>query len=90
MLGTSATTDVELQLSIVAATPPNVTVLEPCCNPKLLPVRVIWLPEIPNPGDRFEITGVSAGNANFATKPVGCPTEWFGKHSRVGKSLELV
>src|SRR5580700_3418388 len=52
--------DVLLQLLVWAAMPPNVTVLLPLVDPKLLPVTVTAVPDSPEVGDRLEITGAVA------------------------------
>jgi hypothetical protein len=55
--GTSATMPVELQPVGVAIVPLNVTALDPCVDPKFVPVIVIELPTDPEVGDRLVITG---------------------------------
>jgi hypothetical protein len=59
-LGTVATIDVVVQpVTVVAATPLNVTVLVPCGLPKLVPVIVIAAPTAPVAGDRVVIVGAA-------------------------------
>ncbi len=58
-VGTMATMDVLLQLEIVAVLPLNVTVLEPCVVPKLVPVMVTDEPGAPEIGETLVTTGVA-------------------------------
>ena len=58
--GTAATIDVLLQLETVAAVPLNFTVLEPCAEPKLVPVIVTDAPARPEVGDTLLIDGVGS------------------------------
>lgn len=55
--GTGTTMFVALQLVGVAALPLNETVLDPCVEPKLVPVIVIETPDAPDVGDKLEIFG---------------------------------
>ncbi len=58
-MGTSATMLVALQLETVAAVVPlNVTVLEPCADPKFEPEIVTKVPTGPEVGFRLVILGV--------------------------------
>jgi len=52
-LGTAATICVLLQLVGVEVTPPNATELDPCVEPKFVPVIVTDVPEAPLVGDRL-------------------------------------
>ncbi len=56
--GTAATIEVLLQLLTVAAVPLNLTVLEPCDEPKFVPVIVTDVPALPEVGDRLVMDGV--------------------------------
>ena len=58
--GTVATIEVALQLVIPAETPPNVTVLLPCVEPKLLPAIVTDAFAGAEVGDKVVIMGVCA------------------------------
>jgi hypothetical protein len=58
----------------VAATPPNVTLLAPCEEPKLLPLIVTCAPCAPAPGDRLPIAGV-VPPAPAARKATTCITQ---------------
>jgi hypothetical protein len=51
---------VALQLVGVAVVPLNVTALDPCVAPKLLPLIVTRAPIAPNVGDRVVIVGLDA------------------------------
>lgn len=55
--GTGTTMLVELQLVGVAGVPLNVTVLEPCEDPKFTPVIVTGVPAGPAVGERLDIPG---------------------------------
>lgn len=55
--GTGTTMPVLLQLVGVAAVPLNVTVLEPCVGPKLLPAMVTGVPTEPVVGERLVMFG---------------------------------
>jgi hypothetical protein len=55
--GTTATIDVALQLAMAAATPLNVTVLEPCVEPKPVPVIVTDAPTGAEAGETPLIAG---------------------------------
>ncbi len=57
--GTVAIMELALQLETVAAAPLNVTVLEPCVEPKFVPVIVTDVPMVPDVGDRLPIEGVN-------------------------------
>jgi hypothetical protein len=57
-IGTGRTIVVPLQLVGVAVIPLNVTVLEPCVEPKFAPVIVIGSPAVPADGLRLVIVGV--------------------------------
>jgi hypothetical protein len=66
-VGTTATIDVLLQLVTWAVTgdtlfnqSPNLTVLEPWVDPKLLPLMVTGVPVTPEAGDNVEMTGAAA------------------------------
>src|SRR5439155_9687355 len=67
--GTSATTLVLLQLRTAAETPLNVTTLDPCVAPKLLPLMVTEVPAGPIPGDKFEIFGTTVNVRPLLTFP---------------------
>jgi hypothetical protein len=57
-VGTVATIEVALQLPIVVAVVPlNATVLEPCVEPKFVPVIVTDAPTAPDVGDRLVMLG---------------------------------
>jgi len=56
--GTGTTMLVALQLVGVPAAPLNVTVLEPCVDPKFVPVIVTGVPTAPEVGDKLVILGV--------------------------------
>jgi hypothetical protein len=56
-VGTSATMFVELQLEGVAVVPLNVTVLDPCVEPKLVPVIVTEEPTAADVGERLVMLG---------------------------------
>jgi len=57
--GTVITIDVALQLvMVVAAVPLNVTALDPCAEPKLVPVIVTGAPTAPEVGDKLVMLGV--------------------------------
>jgi hypothetical protein len=56
--GTGTTTFVALQIVGVAAVPLNVTVLDPCVEPKFVPVMVTEAPTAPELGDSFVIARV--------------------------------
>ena len=56
--GTAAAILVALQLVGVTALPLNVTVLEPCVDPKFVPVIVTGVPTAPEVTDKFVILGV--------------------------------
>jgi hypothetical protein len=57
-VGTVATIDVVPQLvMVVAVVPLNVTVLEPCVEPKFVPVIATDVPTVPNVGERLVIFG---------------------------------
>jgi len=56
-LGTAAVMLVALQALTEARVPPNVTVLDPCVEPKLAPLMVIAAPMGPVVGDKPEIVG---------------------------------
>ena len=55
--GTGTTMLVALQLVGVAAVPLNETVLDPCVEPKFVPVIVIETPYAPEVGDKLEMLG---------------------------------
>src|SRR6266478_1959542 len=55
--GTAATMEVLLQLVVDAGLPPNLTVLVPLVEPKLVPVMVTEVPDAPEVGDRLVIDG---------------------------------
>ena len=55
--GTGTTMLVALQLVGVVAVPLNLTVLEPCVDPKFVPVMVTEVPTAPDVGDRLVILG---------------------------------
>jgi hypothetical protein len=57
--GTGTTMLVALQPEGVPGVPLNTTVLEPWLEPKLVPVIVTTVPNWPEAGDRFEITGAT-------------------------------
>lgn len=57
-LGTTATIVVELQLVIVAAVPLNVTVLDPCDDPKFVPLIVTDAPTAAELGFKLVTLGV--------------------------------
>jgi hypothetical protein len=57
--GTVAAIDVLLQLVVAATTVPNLTVLDPLVDPKLLPVMVTDTPVAPEVGFRLEMTGAA-------------------------------
>jgi hypothetical protein len=59
-LGTGTTMLVALQLVGVPAIPLNVTVLDPCVEPKLAPVIVTDVPTGPDVGDKLVMTGAFA------------------------------
>lgn len=60
-VGTFATMEVVLQLVIdVAVVPLNFTVLDPCVEPKFVPVIVADAPTAPEVGDRLVMLGVAA------------------------------
>jgi hypothetical protein len=59
-LGTGTTMLVALQLVGVPAIPLNVTVLDPCVEPKLAPVIVTDVPTGPDVGDKLVMTGALA------------------------------
>src|SRR5579864_5059387 len=56
-LGTAAVMLLALHALTVAATPANVTVLEPWAEPKLLPLMVTAAPMGPNVGDKLLSAG---------------------------------
>src|SRR5436190_1714744 len=56
--GTGTVMLVALQLVGVVAVPLNVTVLEPCVDPKFVPVIVTGVPTAPDVTDKFVILGV--------------------------------
>ena len=56
-VGTVAAIERSLQLVTGALNPLNVTVLDPCCAPKLVPVTVTGLPTAPDVGDRLVMFG---------------------------------
>jgi len=56
-LGTAAVMLVALQALTVAAIPPKVTLLDPCVEPKLVPVTVTEAPIGPEVGDKLVIVG---------------------------------
>jgi hypothetical protein len=58
-LGTGATICVLLQLVGVAVTPANATVLDPCVEPKFVPVIVTEVPVEPDVGDRLVRVGAA-------------------------------
>ena len=57
--GTVATMLVVFQLLAVAVVPLNVTVLDPCGDPKVVPVIVTGVPTTPDGGERLEMLGVT-------------------------------
>ena len=60
-VGTVATIEVALQLPIVVAVVPlNFTVLEPCVEPKFVPVIVTDAPTAPDVGDKLVMLGVGS------------------------------
>ena len=60
-VGTVATIEVALQLPIVVAVVPlNFTVLDPCVEPKFVPVIVTDAPMAPEVGDKLVILGVGS------------------------------
>jgi len=59
-VGTEATIEVALQLVDVALVPLNVTVLEPCVEPKLLPAMVTDALAAPELGVRLVMVGEAA------------------------------
>ena len=76
--GTAATILVLLQLEGVAEAPLNATALEPCVEPKSVPVMVTTVPTGPEVGEREEIVGGVAtvnGGAEMVFSP---PTTAFG------------
>ncbi len=56
-LGTGITIEVALQLAGVPEVPLNVTVLEPCVEPKFVPVIVTDAPTAPDVGERLVMLG---------------------------------
>ena len=56
--GTRTTMLVALQLAGIAETPPNVTMLVPCADPKFVPVIVTGVPTAPDVGDKLVTLGV--------------------------------
>jgi len=62
--GTGTVMLVALQLVGVVAVPLNVTVLEPCVDPKFVPVIVTGVPTAPDVTDKFVILGVG-GTVKF-------------------------
>jgi hypothetical protein len=75
-LGTGATMFVLLQLDGVAGLPLNVTVLEPCVAPKLVPVIVTEVPTIPELGERFVMAGgdITVKTTGLLAKPATLTT----------------
>jgi hypothetical protein len=60
-VGTVATIEVALQLPIVVAVVPlNFTVLDPCVEPKFVPVIVTDAPTAPDVGDKLVMFGVGS------------------------------
>ncbi len=55
--GTDVTIDVDFHVVAVAATPLNVTVLDPCGLPNPVPLIVTEVPTIPEVTDRLVILG---------------------------------
>jgi hypothetical protein len=60
---------VALQLVGDAGTPLNVTVLDPCVAPKLVPVIVTDVPTTPLVGDRLVTPGATPKSAPLLAKP---------------------
>jgi hypothetical protein len=56
-VGTVTLIEVALQLVTVAVVPLNLTVLDPCVEPKLVPVTVTAVPTAPEVGDRLVMLG---------------------------------
>lgn len=56
-VGTGAVMLVAVHAVGVAVVPPNATVLEPCVEPKPLPVMVTEVPTIPDVGEIVEMAG---------------------------------
>jgi hypothetical protein len=53
LAGTGTTIEVSLQLEGVAVTPLNVTLLDPCVAPNVVPVMVTAVPDSPKVGDKL-------------------------------------
>src|SRR5437016_13675836 len=70
--GTGTAMFVALQLVGVVAVPLNVTVLEPCVDPKFVPVIVTGVPTAPDVTDKFVILGVrrTAKSTPFPSTPL--------------------
>lgn len=69
--GTGTTMETAFQLAGVAKAPLNVTVLEPCATPKLVPLIVTDVPATPDVGDRLVMVGV--GRTVNATPLLAAP-----------------
>jgi len=67
--GTGTTMLVALQLVGDAGTPLNVTVLDPCAAPKLVPVIVTDVPTTPVEGDRLVTPGATPKSVPLLAKP---------------------
>jgi len=73
-LGTVATIEVALQLEIVVAVVVlNFTVLDPCVEPKFVPVIVTDAPTAPEVGDKLEMVGAAKEVAARTMQPIKTP-----------------